>query len=245
MELKTKAIVMGSASKGESDKRVRLFSVDEGIIEATARGVKKQGAKLVACTFTFAFVEVVLAEKNGFFTVTGVDVIEPFAELSLDIEKYQLASSALEIVAEIERGNASHTEIFVELLNFFKLLCYGEDTDLRLCWCKWCVDMLALAGYKLDTTKCVVCGRLSADTNELFMDMESGSVTCELHRPMQGIISGITSDIFKVLSGFGKVSLADMNGRKLKSESSNSDSIFEFVKSLVQGILGFKMKSIF
>ena len=245
MELKTKAIVMGATSKGETDKRVRLFSVDEGIIEATARGVKKQGAKLVASTFTFAFVEVVLAEKAGFYTVTSVDVLEPFSDLSLDIDKFQLASSALEIVSETTRGNQNHAEVFVELLKFFKLLCYAEHTDYKLCWCKWVLDMLVLAGYKLNLSKCDICGKKTTSASELFMDMESGSVTCGEHKPVRGVIEAITPQVFRIMSGLEKVELADMGGRKLKDEGISSDSVFEFVKMLVQGVLGIKLKSIF
>ena len=68
---------MASKEKGDSDKLVTFFSADHGVISATVKGVRKQGAKLSACTFSFAFSEVVLAEKSGFYTVTACDLIEP------------------------------------------------------------------------------------------------------------------------------------------------------------------------
>ncbi|MBQ9790651.1 MAG: DNA repair protein RecO [Clostridia bacterium] len=244
MDLKTKAIVMGAVDKGESDKRVRLFSVDAGVLEATARGVKKQGAKLSSCTFCFAFVEVVLAEKNGFFTVTASDMIEPFSELSYDLDKFQLASSALEIVAEIVKGNEDNSKIFVELLNLFKLLSFSNSGSDKLLWCKWAIDMLSLAGYKIDPNKCNVCGKKAADANNLFIDMESGSVFCEIHKPIAGIMRDITSGEFRVLSGFSHVGLENMAGRSIKDESVKEDDFFDFVKRLVEGILGKKLKSI-
>ena len=244
MEIKTKAIVMGAASKGEADKRVRLFSVDHGIIEATARGVKKQGAKLAACTFMFAFVEVVLAEKNGFYTVTSVDLVEPFQELSLNIEKFELGSAALEILSEFVKGQDDCSNSFVEVLNLFKLLCFSDNTDYKLVFSKWIIDTLKDAGYKLELSKCSVCGRLAESTSNLFMDMESGSVFCGDHKPINGIIRDITPQIFKVVCSLPKVKLAEMNGRQLKDEHIKSDDVFDFLIALSEGIIGKKLKSI-
>ena len=244
MEIKTKAIVIGAQDKGESDKKVKFFSVDQGIFEATVRGVKKQGAKLTSCTFSFAFVEIVLAEKNGFFTVTSSEMIEPFFDLSLNLEKYGLASLALEIVSEIARSDQNNAVVFVELLKLFYLLCNEDDAGLKLVWCKWAWDMLAIAGFLLNLSKCSVCGKSACGAEKLFVDMESGSVTCDVHRPEKGIVSDISSGVFAVLSGFDRVELEDMKGRRIKNENVTSDEVFEFLKNLFQGILGKKFKSI-
>jgi len=234
---------MNAVSKGESDKKVTLFSVDQGVIEATARGVKKQGAKLTACTFMFAFVDLVLAEKNGFYTVTAADIIEPFEEISMDIDKFELASSALEIVKEITRGNINNSEIFIELLNFFRLICF-EDVSLKFVWCKWVLDMLALSGYKLDLSRCGVCNKKAEVSNSLFIDVQTGSVYCDVHKPNNAIMRDITSAEHKIISALYHVNIVDLVGRKIKDENIKDDQIFDFVRALVEGILGKKLKSI-
>ena len=111
---------MASKEKGDSDKLVTFFSADHGVISATVKGVRKQGAKLSACTFSFAFSEVVLAEKSGFYTVTACDLIEPFFELSSNFDAFEFASACLELTRNLSHGNIEPLPVFVLLLQTLK-----------------------------------------------------------------------------------------------------------------------------
>ena len=126
MDKKTKVIVFGSKDKGENDKLVTFFSADLGLIQATVKGVKKLGAKLSSCTFSFAFSEVVLAEKSGFYTVTASDTIEPFFEITSNFDAFEYASACLELTNYLSHGNIETQPVFILLLQTLKSMCYNK-----------------------------------------------------------------------------------------------------------------------
>ena len=92
MDKRLTAILLRATDAKENDKKVRLFTVEEGIITATMRGVKKATAKLKFAAQPFAFCEYELSEKNGNYTVTGANVIEDTYGICESIEKFSAAS---------------------------------------------------------------------------------------------------------------------------------------------------------
>ena len=61
MEKKVNGIVIRAVSYGESDKILTIYTLEEGLVSARIKGVKKAGAKLKACSEPFCFAEFVLA----------------------------------------------------------------------------------------------------------------------------------------------------------------------------------------
>ncbi len=118
------AILIKATDYRESDKLVRLFTVEGGIITAVMKGVKKQNAKLKFGAQPFAFCEYNIVSGKGFDTVAGCVQIEDLFALTRDIDKFMCASVMLEAcdraVSELPDPLA-----FVLLLKSLKELLYG------------------------------------------------------------------------------------------------------------------------
>jgi len=124
-EIQHTAIVVKAADYKESDKMVRLFTLDGGIVKAVLKGVKKPGAKLKFAAQPFAFCEFSLVEKNGFYTVTGAAPVESFYALASDPDSF-IASSLMVEAVDCAVSNLSSPAVFVYLLKLFKAVLYRD-----------------------------------------------------------------------------------------------------------------------
>jgi DNA repair protein RecO (recombination protein O) len=123
-EIKLKGIVIKADDYKDSDKLVTIFSAEKGLIRARARGVKKNKAKLAFAVQPFAFIEFMLSERNGFYTVINATSIDQFFGLTADFDNYLFMLSCLEVLEKTVRENQVQPELFVLMLN--------SPTDLRL-----------------------------------------------------------------------------------------------------------------
>ena len=69
MEKIVSGIVVGSTDYKEADKIISILTPTDGLIRATARGVKKDKAKLKFSAMPFAFCEYTLIKKGDYFLV--------------------------------------------------------------------------------------------------------------------------------------------------------------------------------
>ncbi len=145
MNGKITAIVLKAVDSGEYDKRLLLFSLEEGRIFAIIKGVRKATAKLKFAAQPFALCEYEIAEKSGGRVVTGATPIEDLYELCAYPEKYAAAALASEITEKAELSVSSE-ELFVLLLKTLKTLLVTE-IDARLVLCKYAQKILSLSGF--------------------------------------------------------------------------------------------------
>ena len=82
-EIKVRGIVIKATDYKDSDKLVTIFSAELGLIKARARGVKKAKAKLAFAVQPFAFIEFLLTEKGGFYTIINATSIDQFFNVTL------------------------------------------------------------------------------------------------------------------------------------------------------------------
>ena len=83
-EIKTKGIVIKATDYKDSDKLVTIFSAEKGLIRARARGVKKNKAKLAFAVQPFAFIEFMLTERDGFYTIINATSVDQFFNITND-----------------------------------------------------------------------------------------------------------------------------------------------------------------
>lgn len=140
------AILLKATDYRESDKLVRLFTVEGGIVNAVMKGVKKQNAKLKFGAQPFAFCEYVIVENKGFNTVTGCVPIEDFFALTRDADKYMCASVMLEAAGNAV-GDLPDSTAFILLLKSLKETLYGE-TAPQIVLVKLLQTLILRGGYE-------------------------------------------------------------------------------------------------
>ncbi len=145
MDKRLTAILLRATDSKENDKQVRLFTVEEGIITASMRGVKKSTAKLKFAAQPFAFCEYEVSEKRGNYTVTGASVVEDTYALCESVEKFSAASVISEVV-EHAALSIDSAALFLVVLKTLKAILYGE-TSLTLVLTKFLQKVLSMTGF--------------------------------------------------------------------------------------------------
>ena len=123
MTRKVTGVVISSKDHKEKDKLISLFTVEEGLVYASMRGVRGDKAKMKSAKEVFCFGEYVLENTKGNNVVTQVEIIDNFYGLTKDIDKYYEASSMLDIINKIATPQAN-PQLFIDFLKGLRGICY-------------------------------------------------------------------------------------------------------------------------
>ncbi len=174
MTEKIKAIVIKANDRKEKDKNILLFSLEQGKLWATLKGVKSPSAKLKGAQNPFVFGEFLLEDGKAGKIVTGYEAIETFHEISEDIDKYFEGAAVLQVISllEIAENNA---QLFALTLKTLKSICFSKTRSIYALN-KFLLEVFALSGAPIYTDKCSCCG--SVANEKYFLDYKDGELVC-------------------------------------------------------------------
>ncbi len=171
MRHKTKGLVIREAPKGETSKLLTVLTPDLGVITVNAKGVRKLSAPYLKCAQLFAFSDMLLHVKNGFYTLSEASLITDFYSISSDITRYSLACYLADAAAAFAVPGEESGNILRLLLNSLYALEKGITSnailksafELRLC---------AECGFYPEVAQCVECDNELEDSVSLFNAVE-------------------------------------------------------------------------
>lgn len=169
--VKIKAIVLSSCDYKEKDKLVTLFSLENGIISATLKSVKKENAKLKFAKEPFCFGDFYISAK----TITNVDVEDNFYDLTKNIDKFYIACAILETIKTVSPVGEKDPELFVETLKAIGAINYSNVND-KYVLIKFLLFIFNRMGYRLSLEKCSICGE--DFINKRYLNLDYGEVVC-------------------------------------------------------------------
>lgn len=175
-QIKLQGIVLKATDYKDSDKLITIFSLEKGIITAKLVGVKKAKAKMAFAGQPFCYAEFVLAEKNGFYTVTGCSSIDCFFDITRDIDKFYLGLACLEVTSKSLQVGEVSLELFIALIKTLQALCYSSAQEMAVT-IKFFIEVLEIIGYALSFDKCSICDK-PLDAAEYY-SFVAGGVVCE------------------------------------------------------------------
>lgn len=181
---KVKAIVIGGTNIKEKDKLITIFSLEQGKMVVSMKGVRGEKAKLKSAKEIFCFGDFVIEEGKFSKIVTSVDIIDNFYLLSSNIDKYYEGCAILDIINKITTDQPNHL-LFIETIKALKTLCY-DDVKKYYVIDKFLVNLFKNTGYAFLTDKCSCCG---GTLNIKYFNFEVGEVVCPMCK------NGITEQI--------------------------------------------------
>lgn len=199
-EIKTQAIVLESLDYKDADKRLVLFSLENGLMFATIKGVKKPKAKLASACQPFCFAEYLINKKGEYYTVINASVLENFFEITANFDKYIIATAMLEFCKKTIKPNDPSVELFVLILKALKQLETTSASPMAVL-IRFLIDGLKIIGYNLKLDTCAVCGSTNLLNYGFNYSYLEGGIVCKkcsninssliLEDSEQGIIKNI------------------------------------------------------
>lgn len=176
MRHKIKGIVVREQPKGETSKLLTVLATGLGVITVNAKGVRKISSPYLKSAQQFAFSDMLLYEKNGFYTLTEAALIADFYSIREDIKNYSLACYLCEAATCFTVPGEEAGSILRLLLNSLYAIEKGISPravikagfELRLC---------AECGYMPETDSCVNCGD-PLEGNPILFDALHGVASC-------------------------------------------------------------------
>lgn len=157
MLIKTRGLVLKQRNIGENDRILTVLTQDRGVIEMSARGVKRMKSRLSGATQTLCYSEFCLYEGKNYFSVNSAETLYSFYDLRLDVVKLSLAAYFCDIAAFISPPAETGKGFLRFLLNTLSLL---EKDKRQPALLKGIFELrvMALSGFMPDLVCCSGCG---------------------------------------------------------------------------------------
>jgi len=184
---KAKAITLRSYKLGESDKIIKMYSLDGNVISAVAKGARKVRSRFGGRLELFNLLELELTGGRNLDIINQAEIIKTFKNISKDFYKFVFC----EIIASIVLKTQSSVESYSPSL--FKLIyvCFNEINDadyedivaLKKILCFFEIKFLKIAGYTPMLKSCSKCNKkldnlYSFREGKTYFSIKYGGVLC-------------------------------------------------------------------
>ena len=183
MHIVTKGIVLRETNYKEADKILTVLTAEGGKRTVKARGCRRKGSALAACSQLLAWSDMTLFEYKDYYTLNEGSTIALFRHVREDLEKLALGSYFAEAVEAVAEEGHPEPEMLSLLLNSL----YALDTlnkPLPLVKAAFELRLLCAAGYAPLADACGVCG--VPDPEKPFLNLSEGVLHCAACRAEVG-----------------------------------------------------------
>ena len=176
MEEKVSGIVVGGVNYGENDKILSVFTLEQGVVSAKIKGVKKAGAKLKFVAEPFCFAQIIFSKNGKMRTVINASLIDSFYPLRIDLTRYFCGGTVVEYVKKFVKESILSPDLFILTANTLKQLAYGDLAPEGVL-VDFLIKALAFSGYALKSDGCFTCNKPIPD--RVYFDYVYGGFFCE------------------------------------------------------------------
>ena len=177
MQHKVKGIVVRETAKGENDKLLTVLTGEEGVLSVRAPGVRKLSASNLRSAQLFAYSDLLLYVKNGFYTLQESILREDFYALREDVTDFALGCYLCELASAVSVGGEEGNEILRLLLNAL----YAAEKKIaspKLIKAAFEFRLAALIGYEPELSECPLCGKSAEQMQNRMFELTDGYLFC-------------------------------------------------------------------
>jgi DNA repair protein RecO (recombination protein O) len=201
------AVVLRHGDWGEADRILTLYTREQGMVRAIAKGVRKMTSRKAGHLQPFTQITMQLAKGRDLLIVTQVETVNAFLSLHDNLEKTSYAAYIVELLLrfsyEEEGGNPTIFRLLIETLDRLE-----KENESWLAIRYYEMRLLDAVGFRPHLFECANCGREILPEDQFF-SFTSGGVICP--RCGQGLpnLIKISIETLKYLRHFQRSSYRD------------------------------------
>lgn len=206
------AVVLRHSDWGEADRILTLYTREQGMVRAIAKGARKVTSRKAGHLQPFTHITVQLAKGRDLLIVTQAETINAFLPLHDDLMKTGYAAYVVELLLrfsyEEESPNPSVFRLLVETLDRIE-----KEDEAWLAVRYYEMRFLDAVGFRPQLFECANCGR-EILAEDQFFSFTAGGVICP--RCGDGVpnIMRISLEALKYLRHFQRSSYRDASRAK-------------------------------
>lgn len=201
------AVVLRHADWGEADRLLTLYTREQGLVRAVAKGARKITSRKAGHLQPFTYVTLQLAKGRDLLIVTQAETVNAFLPLHDDLVKTGHAAYVIELLYrfsyEEEGGNPTLFKLLVDTLERIEK---SESAWLPIRYFE--MRFLDAVGFRPQLFECANCGR-EIQAEDQFFSATVGGVIC----PRCGLglpnLTKISLEALKYLRHFQRSSYKD------------------------------------
>lgn len=201
------AVVLRHSDWGEADRLLTLYTREQGMVRALAKGARKVTSRKAGHLQPFTHVTVQLAKGRDLLIITQVETVNAFLPLHDDLMKTGHAAYAIELLLRFSyEDEGANPAIFRLLVETLERLEKEEDAWLPIRYYE--MRFLDAVGFRPQLFECVNCGREIRPEDQFFSFL-AGGVVCP--RCGEGVpnLGKISLETLKYLRHFQRSSYKD------------------------------------
>ncbi len=243
MRHKTKGLVIRETPKGETSKLLTVLTHDLGVITVNAKGVRKLSAPYLKSAQLFAFSDMLLHIKNGFYTLSEASLITDFYSLSSDITRYSLACYLADAASAFAVPGEECADILRLLLNSLYAL-ENNKTHNTLLKAAFELRLCAECGFYPEVAQCAECENELENTASLFNAVE-GIALCRDCASAGGDNYLVSPSVCKAMKHITESELSKFVSFRIGQDDESVLSVIAERFMLVRAERGFKTLSFY
>jgi len=227
---KSKALVLRSYRFKETDKILKLFSLESGIIDCIAKGVCSAKSKLCGRLELFNFIDCEISSGKNLDIITQAEIIESFEDISNDFIKFAYSQVISEIILKTHSGKTPEINLFKLAYITLRALNNEEKSNIhsqKKILFFFILKFLKITGYFPLLNSCSVCGSQiftdskKDESNEYFFSVKAGGFACSQCRNSAGSLYIINEKIFSILNIFPRLKIEEFVEIDISAENLN------------------------
>lgn len=201
------AVVLRHSDWGEADRLLTLYTREQGMVRALAKGARKVTSRKAGHLQPFTHVTIQLAKGRDLLIVTQVETINAFLPLHDDLVKTSYAAYVVELLLrfsyEDEGANPSIFRLLVETLGRIE-----REPDSWLAVRYYEMRLLDAVGFRPQLFECANCGREILAEDQFFSFTAGGAICPRCGEGLRNLTK-ISLEALKYLRHFQRSSYKD------------------------------------
>jgi DNA repair protein RecO (recombination protein O) len=177
MHHKVKGIIIKESAQGESSKLLTVLTEFDGVITVKAKGARNILASNLKSVQLFACSNLLLYQKNDFYTLVDAELIDDFYTVREQIESFALASYLCEVAGSVAIRDSDNSIVLQLLLNSMYALSKNM-VSVKIIKAVFEVRLSAILGMEPEIYNCEVCEEPLDSVKERVLDPENGVFIC-------------------------------------------------------------------